>query len=63
LKSGELKLRSTNAKWVEPYTNGDFDGVAALSSDAATAFTRPFKWRPAISAFWIPDVSGGGPAF
>ena len=49
------EIESANAKWLELFNKGDFDGVAALYSDDAMAFppgSAMVKGRLAISAMW-----------
>ena len=49
------EIEAANAKWIELFNKGDFDGVGALYSDDATAFppgSAMVKGRLAIGAMW-----------
>ena len=48
-------IEAVNAKWVELFNKGDFDGIASLYTDDATAFppgSGMVKGRAAIGAMW-----------
>jgi len=48
-------IEAVNAKWVEHFNKGDFDGVASLYTADATAFppgSAMAKGRAAIAAMW-----------
>ena len=48
-------IEAANAKWVEFFNKGDFDGVASLYTADATAFppgSAMVKGRAAIGAMW-----------
>ena len=48
-------IEAANAKWVEFFNQGDFDGVASLYTVDATAFppgSAMVKGRAAIGAMW-----------
>jgi len=49
----KAEIEAVNAKWVELFNKGDFDGVASLYTDDATAFppgSGMVKGRAAIGA-------------
>jgi uncharacterized protein (TIGR02246 family) len=49
------EIEAANAKWIELFNKGDFDGVAALYSEDATAFppgSAMVKGQAAIGAMW-----------
>ncbi len=51
----KAEIEAVNAKWVEFFNKGDFDGVASLYTDDATAFppgSGMVKGRAAIGAMW-----------
>src|SRR5713226_4626985 len=51
----KAEIEAVNAKWVELFNKGDFDGVASLYTDDATAFppgSGMVKGRAAIEALW-----------
>ena len=51
----KAEIEAVNAKWMELFNNGDFDGVAALYTEDATAFppgSAMVKGRAAIAALW-----------
>ena len=51
----KAEIESMNAKWVELFNKGDFDGIASLYTDDATAFppgSGMVKGRAAIGAMW-----------
>jgi len=51
----KAEIEAVNAKWVELFNKGDFDGVASLYADDATAFppgSGMVKGRAAIGAMW-----------
>ena len=51
----KAEIEAMNAKWVELFNKGDFDGVASLYTDDATAFppgSGMVKGRAAIGAMW-----------
>jgi uncharacterized protein (TIGR02246 family) len=51
----KAEIEAVNAKWVELFNKGDFDGVAALYTEDATAFppgSAMVKGRAAIAALW-----------
>ena len=51
----KAEIEAMNAKWVELYNKGDFDGIASLYTDDATAFppgSGMVKGRAAIGAMW-----------
>ncbi|TMJ30802.1 MAG: SgcJ/EcaC family oxidoreductase [Alphaproteobacteria bacterium] len=51
----KAEIEAVNAKWVELFNKGDFDGVASLYTDDATAFppgSGMVKGRAAIGAMW-----------
>jgi uncharacterized protein (TIGR02246 family) len=48
-------IEAVNAKWIEFFNKGDFDGVASLYTSNATAFppgSAMVKGRAAIGAMW-----------
>jgi ketosteroid isomerase-like protein len=48
-------IEAVNAKWMELFNKGDFDGIGQLYSADATAFppgAAMVKGRPAIAAMW-----------
>ena len=48
-------IEAANTKWMELFTKGDFDGIASLYTDDATAFppgSSIVKGRVAIGAMW-----------
>jgi uncharacterized protein (TIGR02246 family) len=51
----KVEIEAVNAKWMELFNKGDFDGIASLYTDDATAFppgSAMVKGRPAIGAMW-----------
>ena len=51
----KAEIEAANAKWVEFFNKGDFDGVASLYTADATAFppgSGMVKGRAAIGAMW-----------
>ncbi|MGA7026881.1 MAG: nuclear transport factor 2 family protein, partial [Pseudolabrys sp.] len=51
----KAKIEAVNAKWVELFGKGDFEGVAQLYTVDATAFppgSAMVKGRAAIGAMW-----------
>ena len=49
------EIEAANAKWIELFNKGDFDGVASLYADDATAFppgSAIVNGRAAIGAMW-----------
>jgi ketosteroid isomerase-like protein len=49
------EIMATNAKWIELFNRGDFDGVASLYTDDATAFppgSAMVKGKLAVGAMW-----------
>jgi uncharacterized protein (TIGR02246 family) len=51
----KTEIEAVNAKWAELFNKGDFDGVAALYTEDATAFppgSAMVKGRAAIAALW-----------
>jgi uncharacterized protein (TIGR02246 family) len=49
------EIEAVNAKWTEFFNRGDFQGVASLYTDDATAFppgSAMVKGRAAIAAMW-----------
>src|SRR5437588_7774515 len=51
----KAEIDAVNAKWIDLFNNGDFDGVAALYTEDATAFppgSAMVKGRAAIGAMW-----------
>ena len=49
------EIEAVNAKWTEFFNRGDFQGVASLYTDDATAFppgSAMMKGRAAIAAMW-----------
>jgi uncharacterized protein (TIGR02246 family) len=51
----KANIEAANAKWVEFFNKGDFDGVASLYTSDAVAFppgSAMVKGRPAIGAMW-----------
>ena len=51
----KAKIDAVNAKWVELFGKGDFEGIAQLYTVDATAFppgSAMVKGRPAIGAMW-----------
>src|SRR2546429_5199928 len=51
----KAEIEAVNAKWGELFNKGDFDGVASLYTDDATAFppgSGMVKGRAAIGAMW-----------
>ena len=51
----KAEIEAVNAKWVELFNKGDFDGIASLYTDDATAFppgSGMVKGRAAIGAMW-----------
>jgi len=51
----KAEIEAMNAKWVELFNKGDFDGIASLYTDDATAFppgSGMVKGRAAIGAMW-----------
>lgn len=48
-------IEAVNAKWMELFNKGDFDGIAALYTDDAIAFppgSAMVKGKAAIGAMW-----------
>jgi len=51
----KAEIDAANAKWMELFNKGDFDGIALLYTDDATAFppgSAMVKGRAAIGAMW-----------
>jgi uncharacterized protein (TIGR02246 family) len=51
----KAEIEAVNAKWMDLFNKGDFDGVASLYIDDATAFppgSAMVKGRAAIGAMW-----------
>jgi uncharacterized protein (TIGR02246 family) len=51
----KANIEAANAKWMEFFNKGDFDGVASLYTADATAFppgSGMVEGRPAIGAMW-----------
>src|SRR5437899_11084514 len=51
----KAEIDAVNAKWIELFNKGDFDGVASLYTEDATAFppgSAMVKGRTAIAAMW-----------
>jgi uncharacterized protein (TIGR02246 family) len=51
----KANIEAVNAKWVEFFNKGDFDGVASLYTNDAVAFppgSAMVKGRAAIGAMW-----------
>lgn len=51
----KAEIEAANGKWVAYFNKGDFDGVASLYTDDATAFppgSSMVKGRAAIGAMW-----------
>jgi uncharacterized protein (TIGR02246 family) len=51
----KAEIEAVNAKWIELFNKGDFDGVASLYTDDAVAFppgSAMVKGRAAIGAMW-----------
>ena len=51
----KAEIEAVNAKWMELFNKGDFDGVAALYTEDATAFppgSAMVKGRAAMAALW-----------
>jgi uncharacterized protein (TIGR02246 family) len=51
----KANIEAVNAKWIEFFNKGDFDGVASLYTADATAFppgSAMVKGRAAIGAMW-----------
>jgi uncharacterized protein (TIGR02246 family) len=51
----KAEIEAANAKWIELFDKGDFDGVALLYTEDATAFppgSAMVKGRAAIAAMW-----------
>jgi uncharacterized protein (TIGR02246 family) len=51
----KVAIEAANAKWMEFFNKGDFDGVASLYTTNATAFppgSAMVKGRAAIGAMW-----------
>ena len=51
----KAEIDAVNAKWIELFNKGDFDGVASLYTEDATAFppgSAMVKGRAAIAAMW-----------
>jgi uncharacterized protein (TIGR02246 family) len=51
----KAQIEAANAKWMDFFNKGDFDGVASLYTADATAFppgSAMVKGRPAIGAMW-----------
>jgi uncharacterized protein (TIGR02246 family) len=49
------EIEAVNAKWIELFNKGDFDGIASLYTDDAAAFPPGFaivKGRAAIRGMW-----------
>ena len=49
------EIEAANTKWIELFNKGDFEGVASLYTDDATAFppgSAMVKGRSAIGAMW-----------
>src|SRR5437763_14637396 len=49
------EIEAVNAKWIEFFNKGDFDGIASFYTDDATAFppgSAMVKGRAAIGAMW-----------
>src|SRR2546430_15769245 len=59
----KAEIEAVNAKWVELFNKGDFDGIASLYTDDATAFppgSGMVKGRAAIGAMWKSMAEEGG---
>jgi uncharacterized protein (TIGR02246 family) len=51
----KAQIEAANAKWMDSFNKGDFDGVASLYTADATAFppgSAMMKGRAAIGAMW-----------
>jgi len=51
----KAKIEAANAKWIEFFNKGDFDGIAQLYTADAVAFppgSAIVRGRPAIGAMW-----------
>ena len=51
----KAEIDAVNAKWMERFNKGDFEGVASLYTEDATAFppgSAMVKGRAAIAAMW-----------
>ena len=51
----KAEIDAVNAKWIDLFNKGDFDGVASLYTEDATAFppgSAMVKGRTAIAAMW-----------
>ena len=51
----KAEIDAVNAKWIDLFNNGDFDGVASLYTEDATAFppgSAMVKGRAAIAGMW-----------
>ena len=51
----KVQIEAANAKWMDFFNKGNFDGVASLYTADATAFppgSAMVKGRPAIGAMW-----------
>ena len=51
----KAQIEAANAKWMDFFNKGNFDGVASLYTADATAFppgSAMVKGRPAIGAMW-----------
>src|SRR5215467_15939488 len=51
----KAEIEAVNAKWMERFNKGDFEGVASLYTEDATAFppgSAMVKGRAAIAAMW-----------
>ena len=51
----QAEIEAVNAKWIELFNKGDFDGIASLYTDDASAFppgSAVVKGRDAIGAMW-----------
>jgi uncharacterized protein (TIGR02246 family) len=51
----KAEIEAVNAKWIELFNKGDFEGVAALYTEDATALppgSAMVKGRAAIAAMW-----------
>jgi uncharacterized protein (TIGR02246 family) len=51
----KAEIEAMNAKWIELFNKGDFDGIASLYTDDATALppgSGMVKGRAAVGAMW-----------
>jgi len=51
----QAEIEAVNAKWIELFNKGDFDGIASFYTDDAIAFppgSAMVKGRAAIGAMW-----------